>query len=234
MGKMIPPIADRFVDAQSWWIIAEFLRRHPGWGVIDTFDQKVGSALTVVDLGDQKRAQVRITRTRGLDVLPGGDVHIRWADVFAAADRHAVITRIEAELGVPQAQPTTSAVNIRFRAIAKILALTVDDRHDWTVRGERPDDPAVTTSLEWAGDLSGFPSVPALKRWWWEEQSFGSLYLGGQAAWLLMRDLQPVALFDQYGDVHTTEGRFALLEAYRMNGSRLTAAIAQGLGHLLP
>lgn len=232
---MTAPIADRFLDAQSWWIIAEMLRRHVGWGVIETFDEKLGSALTIADLAEQDRAQLRITRTRGLEVLPRGELRIRWPEVFAASNRHSVIEQVEAHLGRPDVRPATNAVNIRFRAIAKILALTVDDRHDWTVRGERPDDPAVTTSLEWAGDLSGFPSVPGLKAWWWEEQAFGSLYLGGPAAaWLLMRDLQPIALFDQYGDVHTEAGRFALLEAYRMNGNHLTTAIAQGLGHLLP
>ncbi|NQX12246.1 hypothetical protein HQQ80_11465 [Microbacteriaceae bacterium VKM Ac-2855] len=231
---MTPPIADRFVDAQSWWLIAETLRRHAGWGVIETFDESIGSALTVADLGSQERSQLRITRTRGLEVLPHGSLRIGWPEVFAATSRLTVIKRLENALSAPEARPSTTAVNLRFRVIAKILALTVDDRHDWTVRGERPDDPPVTASLEWAGDLSGFPSVPALKQWWWEEQSFGSLYLGGQAAWVLLRDLQPVALFDQYGDVHTSEGRFALLESYRMNGSRLMTAIGLGLGHLLP
>lgn len=233
---MTPPIADRFVDMQTWSIVSEMLRRHSGWGVIETFDERVGSALTVADLADQNRPQLRITRTVGLQVLPAAETLITWRDVFAASDRHTIISRIERMLGAehPSGPPATNALNLRFRVIARILALTVDDPRDWTVRGERPDDPPVTTSLDWAGDLGGFPSIPDLKKWWWDEQVFGSLYTGGQAAWVLLRDLQPIALFDQYGDVHTSEGRFAMLEAYRMGGNRLTEAIARGLGHLLP
>lgn len=45
-----------------------------------------------------------------------------------------------------------------------------------------------------------------------------------------MRDLEPTAVFDRYGSVHTPQGKADLLKVYREQASNLALAVDRILG----
>ncbi|WP_439710228.1 TY-Chap2 family putative peptide chaperone [Demequina lignilytica] len=52
-------------------------------------------------------------------------------------------------------------------------------------------------------------------------------------AWVLMRDLEPVALFDLYEYAHTEREAVDLFARYSEQGSSIGSAVLEGLGKKL-
>lgn len=229
-----PPIpADRFLEAQIWWIASELLRRHPNLGLSETVHDEVGTSLVAYDPRSVIETQVILNRVAGIHLPGHPDFEIGWTEVFAAPSAHTVLLQIERALGIALdgAPPATTEVTLVYRVIARVLASLVDDRHSWMIRGERPDDPSVLDGISWVGDTSGFATLEGLLIRWFEDSTAGRLDDQGIThVWVLLRDLEPVALFDLYGDVHTRYGRESLLPHYKQAGGNLTMTIAETLG----
>lgn len=225
--------ADRFIEAQIWWLASELLRRHPHLCLCETVHDEVGTSLVAYDPHAVENNQVIFNRISGIHIPAQGDFEVRWNEVFAAPSAHTILLRIENALGIPLhgAPPATTEVTIAFRIIARVLASLVDDRYSWMVRGERPEDPSVCENIDWVGDTSDFPSLEDLIARWFEDAAIGRLDEHGPThLWALLRDLEPVAIFDLYGNVHTRYGREPLLAYYQQTDGNLTMTIAETLG----
>jgi hypothetical protein len=153
-------------------------------------------------------------------------------EIFEASSLHDIVKRIERGLMLtpPSPAPPTNHATIVYRVIARILSSVVNDRHSWMMRGQRPEDPSVHEGLPWAGDLTGFPSLGSLHIRWFEhdalaigDRKMGLEDQGVTRVWALWRNLEPIALFDMFGDVHTGNGSADLPAAYRVSEHNLAS-----------
>ena len=92
----------------------------------------------------------------------------------------------------------------------------------------------MATDVAWMGAAAEWPSVIELRERWGSIAATGDLYEGASAqAWVLMRDLEPVAVFDRLGDVLTANSAVDLLGTYREFGDNLGRAVEAALGDYL-
>ena len=145
----------------------------------------------------------------GVHVVGAPFSHIDWADTLAPASPQEIIKRLEVELVLRPSEPAPATTDIAlvYRTIAHTLNLLISDRHSWIIRGERPTDDGILGNFTWAGDTSWFESLEDLAGRWFEEEPRVLAAQGVTHIWALWKDLQPVALFDMYGGVHTLAGR---------------------------
>lgn len=210
--------ADRFVDAQHWWIAAELCRRHPEFAMLEVGHEEMGSSIAVLGEVEGCAARVGLSRVGGIRVSGVDDFCIAPPEVLSEPNAHGVLKRVERALGVPAPSHNmrTTRENIGYRVIAQILTTKVNDRRSWTLRGERQEDPHVRDGVPWMGEAAQWPSVLELRRRWGAEAAVGEVYDAPCAqAWLLMADLGPVAVFDRYGFVRAEDGACDLMLMYR-------------------
>jgi hypothetical protein len=228
--------ADRYIEAQAWWIASELARRTPKLRIAETDHDEVGSSLSVYDPDGPIETQVILNRIAGINIAGDPFFHLEWPEIFAAPSPHEVVKRVETGLMLtpPSPAPPTNTRTIVYRTIAHILATVLNDRRSWTIRGQRPTDPSVHSEINWAGDTSHLHSIENLIGRWFSDEHTGVLEEQGVThLWALWRDLEPIAVFDMYGDIHTTRGQTSLLPMYRRehNMGRTVQAV---LGHELP
>ena len=233
MSKLVEFVAaDRFVDAQLWWVASELCRRHPWLSLTETEFDEVGTVLEAVGNIEGREVRVGFSRTAGI-AIKDRDFHVPLPELFVQVNPHEVLKRIELAhgMGKPDDTPPTNGTTIGYRSIAHILNAMVNSRYSWTLRGERVSDPHVLADLSWMGAASEWPTMLGLKMRWNEYNVLGALYeTAPTQAWLLMRDLEPIAVFDRYGEVHMSHGKADLLQVYRDQGSNLTLAVDRVLG----
>ena len=224
--------ADRFIDAQLWWVASELCRRHPRLGLVETVFDGVGSVVEAVGLIDGRNVRVGFSRVAGI-AIKDREFSVAPAALLEQVNPHGVLKRIEDAhgMGAPADTPPTNGITIGYRAIAWLLNAAVNSRHSWTVRGERTSDPHVLADLSWMGGAGEWPSMAKLKANWQEAEDDGALYeVEVSHAWVLMRDVEPVAVVDRYGSMHTTGGAVNLLGTYRALGDNLARAVVAAVG----
>ncbi|MCE3554511.1 hypothetical protein LWC33_24015 [Pseudonocardia sp. RS11V-5] len=228
--------ARRFVIAQSWWIASELVRRspklllvetHPGDGMYDCLSlvrRTDNVTTTLIDLNREDRAHVHVAEAYE---------PITWADAFAARGGHDVVRSLEQAAGlIPAAKaPPTGQRVLTYRLIARILTSLIDDRHEWDARSGQLDSSGMDATAAHRPELLHFPSVVESLRDSRPDDLFGR---PGYRFWMLLRDNDPVAVFDTDGRLHLPNRRPSeLLPIYKRSRS-LTTVIGEVLGHVLP
>lgn len=228
-------VADRFIQAQSWWLGSELVSRspqlflyeyHPGGGQYD--------CLGVVDDRHPERGAV-------IDLNRAGSLHVHqpaarragaWADVIAQDDPHAMVKRLErlARL-TPTPRPVTTRRALTYRVVAHVLRATVDDRHHWEARSAHldsagDDDSSGRDRHVWMADFEGARraagELPAAG-WFGEPWSH---------TWLILRGGEPVAALLDDAHVFRIGGDpVDLMTGYRKAGrvAPVVAAAFEGL-----
>jgi hypothetical protein len=230
------PPADRFLTSQMWWIASELVRRHPHLRISGIEVPGDGRLVMVHD--EQDSMSIQWDLVGGCKFLVNGEVtRISWIEMMAAVSPHETVKRIEvgAGLGIPKAAPITTPHTLTYRVIASALAIAVDDRHEWYAvpAPMNPfDDPDCAYFLP-------FPSAMAARDAYAlaaEEQvaATGRDMHFFQPFWALLRDLEPVAIFDSAGVIHTSYGSMELMAFYKDVKRRLTVTTSRLLGHALP
>ncbi len=233
------PPADRFLIAQMWWIASELVRRHPHLR-ISGVEVDEGNRLVLVH-DEQDGMSIQWDLVGGCKFLINGQVQkISWIEMMAALSPHETVKRIEvaAGLGIPQATPVTTPKSLTYRVIASALATAVDDRHEWyavpapMTHDEGPDNPGCAY-------FDGFPSAL-------EARAAYTLAIDAELAetnrgihffqpfWALLRDLEPIAIFDSAGVIHTIMGAAELMPLYEQIDRKLSLTTARVLGPYLP
>ncbi|WP_062310200.1 TY-Chap2 family putative peptide chaperone [Demequina rhizosphaerae] len=232
-GTTVFRAADRFVDAQLWWVASELCRRHSRLRIRELAHDELGTFIEVVSWPDVSELRIGFSRVSGIRILGHDDFAVTPTELLEVASPHAVLKAVEAEHGIggPGRFPPTTRETIGYRAIAYVLGTMVNSRHSWTVRGERPEDPSVVHGGAWLSPVRGWPSIPQLREQWAIDAAHDALYNKAPAhAWLLMRDLEVVGLFDLHGRVHLATASRDLFAAHRASGSDIAQAVVWALG----
>ncbi|WP_062529117.1 TY-Chap2 family putative peptide chaperone [Demequina rhizosphaerae] len=234
-GAEVFRAADRFVDAQLWWVASELCRRHPRLGLIESVYEEVGTVVEAVGTIDGSFVRVGFSRAAGI-AIKDREFGVAPPALLEQVNPHAILRRIEDAhgMGKPVETPATTGVTIGYRAIAWVLGAMVNSRHSWTLRGERGSDPHVLQDVSWMGEAADWASLDELKGWWQLAEDDGALYeITVAHAWLLLRDLEPVAVLDRYGVLRTANRSTNLLEEYRSVDANLARAAVLALGDAL-
>jgi len=232
------PPADRFLVAQMWWIASELVRRHPHLLISRVHGVERSPLLLVHDEQDGLRIQFDLVGGV-LYRVAGDDLQISWIEILAAVSPHEIVKRIEVESGIqiPGVTPATTPKALAYRVIASFLATVVNDRHEWNVvrapmaLDEDPDDPADDY-------LRAFPSTsPAISGYVdyiQEAAGSGTVKLFHQPFWALLRDLEPIAIIDIAGVIHTIVEPEILMPFYLDMNHHLSLTAARFLGPYMP
>jgi hypothetical protein len=224
--------ADRFLTAQIWWIASELVRRHPQLRIAGV-EVDEGDRLIIVH-DEHDGLSIQWDLVGGCQYLKNGTVHvISWIEMMAALNPQETVEHLEKAtgLGIPRTEPTTTPRTLAYRVITSVLAAAVNDRHEWY---------AVTAPMLVEQKTHYFDNFPTavLARSAYEvaaEQQVndaGAVYFF-QPFWALLRDLEPIAIFDVAGVVHTSSGQTPLLPMYEAMNHNLTLTTARVLGRYL-
>jgi hypothetical protein len=233
----LPP-ADRFLTAQVWWQASELVRRHPHLRISGVQNETRARLIIVHDEQDAMRLQWDLVGGCKYDAN-GVVKSISWKKMMAAANPHETVKQIEVGtgLGIPKSTPATTPRALAYRVIASALATAVDDRHEWYAmpapmeHGEDFENP----ECQYFGS---FPSTIQARKGY--EQAISLQLLAGirvyffQPFWAILRDLEPVAIVDAAGVIHTDAGATALMPLYKRSDHRLAFTTTRVLGRFLP
>lgn len=233
------PPADRFLTAQMWWIASELVRRHPHLRIsgIEVAD---GARLLIVH-DEQDSMSIQWELVGGCKFLVDGAVtRISWIEMMAAASPHETVKRIEVSsgLGVPKATPVTTPRTLAYRVIASALAAAVDDRHDWyavpapMMPTDDPDDPGSAYFHAFPSALAARAEYSRAANEQLDETGRGIHFF--QPFWAVLRNLEPIAILDAAGVIHTVMGATELMPVYEHIDRNLTITMVQLLGPYLP
>ena len=230
------PPADRFLTAQVWWIASELVRRHPHLRI--SGHEVPGDGRLVIVHDEQDAMSIQWDLVGGCKFLVNGVVNrISWIEMMAASSPHETVKRIEVAtgLGIPKATPITTPRSLTFRVMAGALDTAVDDRHEWYAVPAPmmpTDDPdcvyfnSFPTAIE-ARDEYARAALEQLVATGRGIHSF-------QPFWALLQGLEPIAIFDAAGAIHTVMGATELMPAYERIDRRLALTTARVLGPYLP
>lgn len=237
--------AQRFVLAQSWWIAAELVRRHPELLVHEMHPG--GGQYDVLAVfappHDAAGARVMLNRAGGMQVhthdghngVPDISLIGTWADAFSARSPHAVIKQIEdvAQLNALTKAPSSTPRALAYRFIATLLTMAVNDRHHWDARNEFID----SSGDWWPGDpeINGFTDAfPEAQRDFAFTPEIGVWHEPESHFWAVLRDQIPVAVVSIEGRVYRQDRHFDLVDEYANHGRRMLSVVTSALGDLLP
>jgi hypothetical protein len=214
-------LADRFALQQTWWLASELCRRHPEVLISRVQDAQLNQLLIVHEGATGKRVQFGLVG--GIKYEHDGAVQqIDWASIIARHNAHDVLKHLESETGwgIPRDTPATTHRTLVYRIIAKLLALNLDDRHAWQavplpILGDE-DEPITAWSVR-----EQFPSLRDIASGYLEEATAlaadtePETVFWHEPLWVLLRDMEPVAVLDEAGTAHLHEASTVdLMEAY--------------------
>ena len=233
------PPADRFLTAQMWWIASELVRRHPHLRISGVEVDEADRLLIVHD--EQDGMSVQWDLEGGCKFLVDGVVNkISWIQMLAALSPHAIVKRIEVAtgLGIPKSRPATSARALTYRVIASALATATNDRYEWyavpapMLHDEDPEDPGCEYFRDFPSTVRARAEYVAMTLE--EFESGGRSVYFFQPFWALLCDLEPIAIFDSAGVVHTASGATPLMPLYDELDRKLALVTARVLGDYFP
>lgn len=230
------PPADRFLTAQIWWLASELVRRHPHLRV--SGHEVTGEGRLVIVHDEQDSMSIQWDLVGGCNYLVNGVVNrISWIEMMAAVSPHETVKRIEVAtgLGIPKATPVTTPHSLSYWVIASALATAVDDRYEWYAvpAPMNPyDDPDCAYFVP-------FPTAMAARDEYARAADAQMAVTGRdihffQPFWALLRNLEPIAIVDSAGVIHTVMGATELMPVYENIHRNLTITTVQVLGPYLP
>lgn len=229
------PPADRFLTAQIWWIASELVRRHPHLRI--SGHEVPGEGRLVLLHDEQDSMSIQWDLVGGCKYLVNGVVtSISWIEMMAAVSPHETVKRIEVAsgLGIPKAVPVTTPHSLTYRVIASALATAVDDRYEWYAV-PAPMDPYDDPDCPY---FQAFPSAMAARDDYAEAADAQIAATSRdihffQPFWALLRNLEPIAIFDSAGVIHTVMGATELMPIYDSIHRKLALTTARVLGPYL-
>lgn len=237
--------AKRFVLAQSWWIAAEFVRRHPDFVIHETHHDG-GFMYDVLEVSappnDRGNSRLMLNRNGTLQVHSDGrdgefeaTVLGTWADVLAAEGAHSVLKTAESLVGAVMSAkaPASSPRALAYRFIATALNLTVNDRHKWDARNNQHYLPysMFSDSDEAEGYLAAFAAARLDAQ---TSPQIGLMHEPESHFWAILRDKEPVAIVSIEGRAYRADRAYDLSDEYEIHGRRMTPLVVSILGDVLP
>lgn len=228
--------ADRFTLARAWWIAGRLARRHPGFLVSRVVDEEEQVPLLLLH-DEPATTRVQFDLPAWIRLGEGVDEVLTWPEVFAQSDPLAVVRRIErtTALGAPREDSATST-SFTYELIACVLAAGLDSSSSWQALPVDLDinDPH---SCDW--DLietfkGGRHVATRLMSKALQSARAGGPQVFHQPLWVMLRDLEPVALLALDGTVITSERSMNAWDRVVATGTSMTTITATLFGPLLP
>lgn len=119
--------ADRFIDAQLWWVASELCRRHPRMGLIESVFDEAGTVVEAIGTIDGREVRVGFSRAGGI-AIKDREFGVAPPALLEQVNPHAILRKIEDAhgMGKPTETPATTGITIGYRAIAWVLAAMVN------------------------------------------------------------------------------------------------------------
>lgn len=221
--------ATRIALAQSWWIAAELVRRHPrllayemhpGGGQYDVLCVTDPDSLSP-HAPAEHLPRVMLNRVGTLQVHRGADsmVVATWLQALESPTPHSIVKDLEGCAGwpPPQTAPTTTKRTLIYRLFASVLTMTLNDRYPWDVRSEFFDTSGYGGPR--AGYLAAFPAAVESAR------TAPALGIHGEPEshfWALRRGSETVAIVSIEGQAYFADGKQTdLMSEYDKHNRRI-------------
>lgn len=225
---------NRFVNAESWWVASELVRRHPELIIYEMHPGGGQSDVLCVTTPDQLTAavqrqlpQVWLNREGSIQLHKGTESELvaTWPDVLSSAHPHSLVKSIEvrAGWGIPHITPAATPRTLIYRLMASTLQVLVNDSHPWDIRCESIDSAGSFSTTN--GFFEAFPGAAALAR---KVERLGVYGEPESLFWALMRGKEPVALFSLDGDILTLDGtHLKAMDRYRDRDRNVRKVVAE-------
>lgn len=204
----------RHINALSWRVASELCRRDAGLYVRLTGDGGSAAHADALMLTNLSGPDYQARRQGlGFTAGSGADFQIPWDRAFNMPSARAIAIALEKSQGVhrPEKSPPTTPRALGYRLMASMLELTLGDQPDWTAR-----------ELE-GGPLNPESSVSRERLQPWED-----------TRWVMVRNTEVVAIFDNFGWLEINDRKIDLHARYRELNGRMQPLILDVFGGLLP
>ncbi|MDJ0379029.1 hypothetical protein [Cryobacterium sp. PH31-L1] len=223
-----------------WWISSELVRRHPHLLISRVTGTSGAPLLLVHDEQDGMRIQLELDG--GITFVTSSTIgQITWMQILSASTSHEIVTTIERQSGLqrPGVEPTTTPRALVYRVIENFLLSVVNDGHEWDVVTAPMPFTALTSSDQPASEyLRAFPSTQTAVSAYVDsltvKPAAGGTRLFHQPFWALLRDLEPIAIFDIAGTIHTQLDSYEMMPLFVDAGHRLSPTTLRVLGSYQP
>lgn len=212
----------QLIEAASWRLVAEILRRHPylrvtethpGGGQYDCLSILLGSEAS------EAHSQIALNRAGSVHFLLGAD-HLTWSefwnDYLSASDPVHIVREVCAKARLPAVRrlpPSTPAVVI-YRFIAAFMATSVLGRVSWECRNGYHDSSGPGDSCERRDWFAIFPAALARLSVRLPNDPLGE---PAYRFWFICKSCRPQLCLETTGHAWDLGGaKFDLMKLYRM------------------
>ncbi|MDJ0339063.1 hypothetical protein [Cryobacterium sp. PH31-O1] len=234
------PPADRFLTAQMWWIASELVRRHPHLLISRITDSSGAPLLLVHD--EQAGMRIQLELVGGIRFVASQAIgQVSWIQILSTTTSQEIVTTLERQTGLQPlgVVPDTTPRALVYRVIENFLNSVINDGHEWdVVTAPMPVTDTTVNDLPASEYLHAFPSTaPAISHY---KESLtvrppsGGTQLFHQPFWALLRDLEPIAIFDIAGIIHTGTTPHQMMPLFEAAEHRLSSTTRQVLGSYQP
>lgn len=212
---------NRIVNAQSWWLASELVRRnpslaayetHPGDGMYDVLCVTTPETMSAEWSSPEHSQPITMLNRAGTVQIHLGQkvpMTFAWSEVLTAPDPHALIKRIETVAGwQPRLPAITAKRALAYRFMATLLTLTQNARIRWDVRMNYGSEAQAYPR----GALDNFPGVfdaartttltgawaEPLSHFWTVRRGDEVVAVVSDSAGFFPRHGKPCSLMDQY------------------------------------
>jgi hypothetical protein len=223
--------AERFLLMQSWWLASLLFRRHPDLKLIETHPG--GGLHDCLTLIRNASGVIDINRVGGIRVHAAADFRsLPVGELLNQEDATEYLTALETAsgLGSPPHAPASTPAALTFRAIAQLLAITLNTRQRWDVRNVFLDTSGTAGGIN-DKYLKPFPMAAQRAREKRPDDLHGVPFY---RYWAVLRAATPVAILDTDGFAYVGKQVLSLPDIYAAHSSRITPTVAATLGAVLP
>lgn len=204
----------RYINALSWRVASELCRRDAALYICLTGDDGSAAHADALMMANASGPDYQARRKgSGFMAGSGGDFQIPWEQAFNMPSARDIAIALEVSQGIhrPEKSPATTPRALGYRLMASMLELTLGDRSDWSTR-ELQGGPV---------DLESSASRERLQPW-------------EDTRWVLVRNTEVVAIFDNFGWLEINDRKIDLHARYRELNGRMQPLLLDVFGRLLP
>jgi len=230
----------QLIEAASWRLVAEILRRHPYLRVMETHPGGGQYDCLSILLGggaSEPRSQIALNRLGSVHFFRGAD-HLDhwpefWSDYLSAPDPRRIVSELCAKAGLPAVThlPASTPAVVVYRFIAAFLASTILGRENWECRNGFHDSSGMEGSFVSRESFAAFPAALARLS---IRLADDPLDQPACRFWFICKSGKPQLCLETMGRAWDLKGaEFDLMKLYRVR-RRIWPVVSFVAGDLLP
>jgi len=160
----------QLIEAASWRLVAEVLRRHPHLQVVETHPgggQSDCLSILLEDDASGPDSQIALNRSGGVHFFAGVDHRHHWPefwnDYLSAPDPRRIVSEVCGKAGLPAVRrlPASTPAVVVYRFIAAFMATSIMGRKSWECRNGYNDSSGMEGSYVRGEWFASFPAALA-------------------------------------------------------------------------